>query len=301
MYKVLNDEMVNVMSLEWGNFKKILDEHGTEHSNTDEYIRLDLGITVEGIASYTIGDMGNVHFICGGAPGSGKSVLSENLMVALANRYSERELEIWLTDFRGYEFVSKGHDNLFRRVPNVHSCRTMKEEEEYLVAFKDIRSLCEERVEFFRSVGVKSLKDFNTKMRLQGTPERCLPRVLNLVTGIGAINCLSHDDQHSIVADVIHILKYGRTAGVHLGLINTSYREGFPLPEDCLDQFSLRLALRCDEDTSKILLGDSNANTIRNKNGFMYVLSIGEVNPTICKIPFMKPEEFEEEVYRLLS
>lgn len=58
---------------------------------------------------YTLGNEGNVHAIGVGTSGAGKSVFLNHLVGTMCRKYSPKQLELWLCDFKGVEFKAYMH------------------------------------------------------------------------------------------------------------------------------------------------------------------------------------------------
>lgn len=58
---------------------------------------------------YTLGNEGNVHAIGVGTSGAGKSVFLNHLIGTMCRKYSPKQLDLWLCDFKGVEFKAYMH------------------------------------------------------------------------------------------------------------------------------------------------------------------------------------------------
>ncbi len=58
---------------------------------------------------YTLGNEGNVHAIGVGTSGAGKSVFLNHIINTICRKYSPKQVELWLCDFKGVEFKAYMH------------------------------------------------------------------------------------------------------------------------------------------------------------------------------------------------
>lgn len=163
----------------------------------------------------------------------------------------------------------------------------------------------ERRTRIFDGANVKKVEDYNKKMRIAGTPEKCLPRVLLLIDEFQVM--FTEVDAKSV--DVIQgrirsLSKLARFCGCHM--LFTSQSMKGTMPKDILDQFSLRIALRCSSDTSQEIIGSPIASKIKQKFGYLYTnTNAGETQDStrMWRTPFLPDEDLfdTEKRNRLIS
>lgn len=224
---------------------------------------------------YSFGNEGNVHMLGVGGTGAGKSVFLNFVVCELTRLYSPRDLELWMIDFKGNEFVKylpkPGHPAM---LPHMKACLCTSDGDYAGSVFKALRKETERRFDLFRGK-VKNLKQWNEQAKAEGRIGDILPRVL----------CINDEFQvifekgdpkvvDQIKEDITYIAKLGRAAGVHMFF--TSQSMTGTMKQDILDQFTLRFALRCSMDVSQSILGTKYAGEIRQKNGYLYVRSVDD-------------------------
>lgn len=243
---------------------------------------------------FTFGHQGNVHVIGVGGTGAGKSVFLNFVILQLCTMYSPEELELWLVDFKGAEFVKyiASPLNDFKSLPHVKACLCTSDGDFAGSLYHAFKTDSEQRYAMFTEYGCKSLKEFNEKMTRQGHPEKRLPRIVMINDEFQVIFQKADPKVlDAIKVDMNFIAKLGRASGHHLFF--TSQSMTGTLSADVLSQFSLRFVLRCDVDVSSAVLGNKAAAEIKEPNGFLYVRSFDndwEHHPPRYRTPFINDE-----------
>jgi hypothetical protein len=233
--------------------------------------------------AYAIGNQGNVHIIGVGTTGAGKSVFLNFVIGELTKRYSPRDLELWMIDFKGNEFVKylpkEGHPAM---LPHMKACLCTSDGDYAGSVFTALRKETERRFEFFRERNFKNVKQWNERCRSTGDMNSIIPRILCVNDEFQVIFQKAEDKVvQQINDDITYITKLGRAAGVHLFFTSQSMKG--TIKDDVLQQFSLRFVLRCDEEVSTQVLGSKLAAEIKQPNGYLYVKSYEDKDPTKCK------------------
>ena len=239
--------------------------------NCDKGTKVNLGLQ-DGDPSkgydILIGDM-PVHALAGGATGAGKSAFLNQMLASLILRYPPSALELILVDFKNVEFVQlKDKKTNYSRIPHAKILAGTKDGEYAKSIFEYLLKDMEKRNEAFQAVGAKKLESYNSWMRGQGTPEKCFPRTLLIIDEFQVMFSLDQKIVGEIQELIKQLSKLGRSAGVHMFF--TSQSMTGTMPKDVKDQFSLRIALRCSQETSEELIGCNLASTIKAKFGYLY-------------------------------
>lgn len=243
---------------------------------------------------FSLGHEGNVHAIAAGTTGSGKSVFLNALIATLCRMYSPETLELWLGDFKGVEFgyylPSEKYPFTF---PHIKTCLCTSDGDYAGSVFKALDDVCKQREKLAKAAQVKNLPAWNALMRNQGTPELCWQRIIFICDEFQ--NIFQRADRkiidEIILPAITHLGKIGRAFGTHM--LFTSQSMVGTLSKDVLDQFSLRFALRCEEEVSMALLNSKNASSIKEKNGYLYIKSYEMKTPEEqrrMKIPYAEDE-----------
>lgn len=272
---------------------------------TDKYIELDPGFW-EGDPTqadgYTVGHDGNVHGIIVGGTGAGKSVFINQLINTACRKYSPRELELWIADYKGSEgafyLPTVDHPKV---LPHLRACLCTSDGEYAGSLFKALREEAEARYKYIIDVGFKSIYEYNTAVRAgrvyqytdedgktcyttdsnlnvkkrQLGEEDLVPRTLFINDEFQVIfEKAEPTTVEQIKKDITYLAKVARAAGVHVIFASQSMKG--TISEDTMDQFTLRFALRCAPEVSKSVLGTNFAGEIKEKFGYLYVRSQGD-------------------------
>lgn len=249
--------------------------------NADEFIELMPGFE-DGDSSkykgYTVGNTGDIHAICVGGTGAGKSVFINHLIATIARTYSPKDVSLWLVDFKGSEFTfylkkpEIGHNYL---LPHISACLCTSDPDYSVSLFGVLRQEAEDRYKFLMDKGFKNMYEYNKAMRKQGHPELCMTRTLIIVDEFQVIfEKTDGKAQDLLKKHITYIAKVARACGVHLFFCSQSMKG--TMSADILSQFTLRFGLRCDMEVSKAIMGTSFSGDIREKNGFLYIRSIDD-------------------------
>lgn len=271
--------------------------------NCDKGIKLNFGLQ-DGDPSkgydIMLGDA-NVHGLCAGATGAGKSAFINQLLATLVTRYPPSALELILIDFKNIEFPSLCDQTThLSRIPHARVIAGTKDGEYAISIFDYMLKEMEERNRRFAPTGAKKLEEYNTYMRNQGTPEKCMPRVLILIDEFQVMFTEVEPKSVEVIQSRIRSLaKLARNAGVHMFFTSQSMKG--TMPKDILDQFSLRVCLRASSDTSTSIIGSPIASRIKSKFGYLYTnTNMGETqdSTTLWRTPFIPNEDWYDDAGR---
>ena len=298
-------------ALLWKDFaQSVIPEDRVWSGVTDQYVELYPGY-FEGDPTqpipYTVGNEGNVHLIGVGGTGAGKSVFINHLIATLTREYSPRDLELWLVDYKGSEFAaylsSPEHPKV---LPHIKACLCTSDGDYSGSLYQALRKEAERRYSMLMDAGFKNIKDFNKHIRRgdlyteivdgkevfynqaalkaagipfstvgkkQLTLDDIIPRILFINDEFQVIFQKAESKiVEGIQSDITYVSKVARAAGVHLAFFSQSMKG--TIQDDILQQFTLRFALRCDQEVSMAILGTKYASEIKQKNGFLYVRSM---------------------------
>lgn len=295
----MSEKSIPKSSLMWDKFSNSIctDDKMWTYS-ADEFIELDVGYK-DGDPNmkdnFKVGNVGNVHCLLVGGTGSGKSVLLNNLIANATKKYSPEALELWLVDFKGAEFSFYMKQQGFQyNLPHIKACLCTSDGEYAVSLYKALVKEAERRYALFIELGFKNLVQYNAVMRNQGTPEKCMPRILVINDEFQVMfeKCESKIAE-AVKGDITYIGKVARACGVHLLFASQSMKG--TLSQDLLDQFSLRMVLRCSEEVSDSLLNNRCSGKIRESNGWLYVKSIG-MEPLLHRTPYIPENMLREHI-----
>ncbi len=190
------------------------------------------------------------HALIAGRTGSGKSNLLHVIITTLAVKYSPREVELYLIDFKkGVEFKSYANHAL----PHARVIAIESEREFGLSVLQGLDAEMQRRGETFRSVEANDLAEYRAKTNTQ------LPRLILIVDEFQEF--FSENDATGRQAATIldRLVRQGRSFGIHLLLGSQSLAGSYTLARSTLDdQMQIRIALPCSEADSRLILADDN-------------------------------------------
>ena len=230
---------------------------------------------------YTVGNVGNVHIIGVGGTGAGKSVFLNHIIASITRKYDPTEVELWLCDFKGteFKFYLPSEEYPFM-LPHIKACLCTSDGDYATSLFHAFRMMCDERYEKLKEAGQKNMLGYNKYCRQKyeetGDKEwlqKKWPRVLFICDEFQVIfEKADSKNLESINADITQIAKVARACGGHIFFTSQSMKK--TISEDILQQFTLRFALRCDEEVSMSILGTKRASEIKEANGYLIVRSV---------------------------
>lgn len=274
--------------------------------------------------AYTVGNQGNVHVIGVGGTGAGKSVFLNHIVATLTRQYSPKELELWLCDFKGSEFVTYLDDSYLGAdakhpymLPHIKACLCTSDGDYATSLFKALRNIADHRYDVMSKpinyvdelsycpdgktvANQKGCRQWNEawrKLAKENSDDKYLmniwPRIIFICDEFQVIfEKADAKNLESIRADITQIAKVGRAANVHIFFTSQSMKK--TLSADILQQFTLRFALRCDKEVSQEILGNSNSSDIRDKYGYLYVRDFAHIeqeDQIRYKTPFFPGDE----------
>ncbi len=199
---------------------------------------------------FSLSDQPPVHALLGGSTGSGKTNLLHVLIHSLCHRYSPRELNLYLLDYKeATEF------NAYARPLLPHAAGIATESDvEYGISV--LRHLERERIrrsELFKEAGTVDIRRYRRK-----TGE-ALPRILLVVD---EFQRLFEGAKAGAEAETLfrNLLKLGRSAGIHLLMATQTVNglQNIVSIRTFLGQMACRLALKCTPEDSATLLAMDN-------------------------------------------
>ena len=216
---------------------------GTRVSSRDEESRAPV--------RFSLGDQ-PVHALLGGTSGSGKTNLLHVLIHSLCHRYSPRELNLYLLDYKeATEFNVYAHPLL----PHAAGIATESDVEYGISVLRHLERERIRRSDLFKETGTVDIRGYRRK-----TGE-ALPRILLVVD---EFQRLFEGAKAGAEAETLfrNLLKLGRSAGIHLLMATQTVNglQNIVSIRTFLGQMACRLALKCTpEDSATILQSDNQA------------------------------------------
>ena len=190
------------------------------------------------------------HVLISGKTGSGKSTLLHALITNLALRYSPKEVEFYLVDFKkGVEFKAYATGQL----PHARVIAIESEREFGVSVLERLDEELRRRGERFRELGVQDLAG------LRGACDDRMPRILLVIDEFQEL--FVTDDKLSQDAALLldRLVRQGRAFGVHVLLGSQTLAGAYSLARSTLGQMAVRIALECSEADAHLILSDENS------------------------------------------
>jgi len=219
--------------------------------NSAELFQVPLGLSgTRNIQYLTLRQGGaSPHALLVGQPGSGKSTLLHALVVGAALNYSPDEVQLYLIDFKeGVEFKPYA----VYQLPHAKVIAIRSEREFGLSVLEGLHDEYKRRGTIFRDSHVASLAAYRNRTGY------VLPRILLIVDEFHKF--FIEEDQIAFRArQLLEILvREGRGMGIHVILSSQNLTGAASLPDSIKSAFGIRIALRCREEDSRLILADDN-------------------------------------------
>ncbi|MDP8080062.1 FtsK/SpoIIIE domain-containing protein [Phocoenobacter skyensis] len=258
-----------------------------ENTKTD-FLQIPIAKTQDGRRDiyFSLGENSkNYHAILTGGTGSGKSVLLNNLIIGIAERYTAQQVQLYLMDYKnGVEF------DVFRNHPNC--VKLFLDETDFTLAIGMIEEFTQElqlRAELMSQAKVKDIASYN-----QLNPNTPLPYKLLIIDEAQRLFESNFKQKQYFVKCLDHLLRQGRSYGLHLLLV-TQTLKGSDIPKDILSHIALRLSFKVNDISDTYALFES-GNTVvttldRHKfevlintdSGIKTANQIGRANPPLAQ------------------
>lgn len=302
LMKTIEENRADALMYEEGFRKPVIPDDKIWTYTTTKGIELRLGYQdgdPDKPLTLLLGD-GPVHAIGAGTTGAGKSAFINQMLASLLYMYPPEELELVMIDFKNVEFKMYTDDLL---IPHAKIISGTKDGEYAISIFEYLLDEMMRRTKLFGEYKVQHIADYNNLMRAQGRMDKILPRVLLIIDEFQVMFTEVDDKSVEKIKKLITSLsKLARFAGCHMFFVSQSMSG--TMSQDILDQFSLRLALRCSADVSNAILGNKAASEIKEKNGYIYSNDTGANDPTankLWRVPFIPNSGVKEYLPKLIK
>ena len=243
------DEYVSSNGKTMFSYDDMLNDSKLFSGKSYEFLKIPCGFITTGGTEFEleIGDR-YPHYLIGGTSGSGKSNLLHTIITNACWRYSPEELRVYLLDFKeGVEF-KRYADPVLKHAALVAT----EADTEYGVSV--LRHLTEEmsrRYGLFKDCGCSNLKAYREKYSTV-----ILPRLLIVIDEFQVL--FEGQEKEQVLETMITLAKQGRGCGIHMILSTQSLSR---LDFGALGtQFIGRIALKCNAEDSKMILGGITTN-----------------------------------------
>ncbi len=227
----------------------------------DEELHIPLGRTgATRLQQLSLGRSTSQHVLIAGKTGSGKSNLLHVLATSAMLWYGPDQLELYLVDFKkGVEFKTYATPGL----PHIRAVAIESDREFGLSVLQKLDDKLRQRGDLFRAHSVQSLAQFRAK-----NPTIPMPRTLLIIDEFQEF--FVEDDRIAQDASLLldRLVRQGRAFGMHVLLASQTLSGAYALSRSTMGQMAVRIALRCSETDSYLILSeDNNAARLLNRPG----------------------------------
>lgn len=240
---------------------------------------------------------GNVHMLCAGATGAGKSALISILITSMITMYPPSELTLIYIDFKNSEAAKLTKDGR-STIPHTRIISGTTDGEYALSIFDYLIKELTDRQKIAAKYKEVNLKDLRKRH-----PEVVIPRLLVLFDEFQVMYNPEYVPPRiidKINSKITAFTKLARAYGGHL--MFTSQSMAGTMSKDTMGNFTVRGALRCASDVSEALIGNNAASKITQKFGYMYTNTTGGEDPKFNKkwrVPFIDVPEMNKIIEEL--
>lgn len=207
-----------------------------------------------------------------GRIGSGKTNLLHVIIQQLCTKYSPAELVLYLIDLKQAEFHSYGHNKL----PHARVVASKTDRAFCLNVLQDVHLEVERRNAMFTQAANEHRKTIVNLAQYREVTGQALPQLVLIADEFTVL--FSIDDKITAEARrlIEQIAKLGRSSGIHL-ILATQALQHSTLSASIRDQFVMRIALMCDDNTIETLFGTHNklARTLKRRGEAIFNYAAG--------------------------
>ena len=254
-----NAEKQNNKSIPMADMFKTSDQY--DRANTDpllssELLEIPIGKNGSKVQSLQFSNgTKSVHSLVIGGTGSGKSNLLHTIILSACYRYSPKELQIYLIDFKGgVEFKCyEGNKVIEDQVPHIALTGLTSEPEDGLAILTNIRTILRERENLFRRNNKPDLREYNKSVN----KEDQLPQVLVIIDEVQEL--FSNDRLvHPALTIMGELFKKGRAFGIHILWASQTVPKdgsGGNFKDKVLSQVGSRICLKLNDPDEAATIG----------------------------------------------
>ncbi|VAX37983.1 DNA translocase FtsK, partial [hydrothermal vent metagenome] len=191
------------------------------------------------------------HVLIAGKTGSGKSTLLHILTTAAMLWHAPSEVEFYLVDFKkGVEFKPYASGDL----PHIRAVAIESDREFGLSILQRLDTELRRRGDLYREHGVQSLAQFRERF-----PDEPMPRSILIIDEFQEF--FVEDDRVAQDASLLldRLVRQGRAFGIHVLLASQTLSGAYSLARSTVGQMAVRIALKCSETDSYLILSEDNA------------------------------------------
>ena len=244
------------------------------------------------LKNFTLDTVSHIHTFIIGQSGTGKSVFLHDVIIGAMSKYSPKELELYLMDFKigGVEF------NRYRDEKHVKALLVDNSDVQItLEILRDINNKMRERGKLLRKSGVSNIVEYN-----KVNPDKLMPRIVMIADECHVMFPTMNGKEAKIYREITEILakiaKEGRSQGVHLILATQTIAQA-EISSEILNNISDYYLLKCSPGDSERLVRGSVDTTSQLKTG--QVLHHGIDTDVVFKSTYLPTKEALEVIKKI--
>lgn len=234
-----------------------------DYKNAQEPLVVPLGMTAEGES--VIVDVYSIrHLLVCGIADSGKTMLMHSIVNSLIARNTPEKLRLIICDPKHVEYQS--YEALSHLLTPV-----ITDAKKTVLALKWIVKESERRLNVLRQAKARNIAEYHEIAAGVTDPEEraeyeAMPYI---VVVIDDYSILSATYPRELTANISALLPNAKATGIHL-IMTTSRFDSHTVPVSLREQFSARLVFHIPAAQSRLLVGDSSAESLTERGAALY-------------------------------
>lgn len=252
--------LVNLLSGKDKNIISLEDVQKEQTSHMSSIMYIPVGVSGDNVIELPLSckdDEGTVAgqcigYMAIGRSGSGKSSFFHSLVLNGCKKYSPKDLQFWLLDFKNGGASSKYRDS---NVPHIRIIAENNKIDDALCLFQMILEEMERRTRIFNDHFCDNIIDYNQKAqqhnRIAVNDTEKLEYFPRIIVAIDEVQEIFRDDNSSKLKDLISSISTRmRSSGIHFVMVAQNLSEGrsYFLKESFLPSASGRICFRVEEN-----------------------------------------------------
>lgn len=231
-------------------FKKQKEEES--QSNVQDFLSIPIGKIGNESFYYNMGlKSQNYHAFIAGMTGMGKTTLLNIIIVEIAKRYTSKEIELYLMDYKpaGAEFgIFKNHPNCKKLFLNNKDLKPALEMLEYFQ---------EEMYKRGKILNGLNIDEYNKK-----NPDNILPRKILIIDEVQRMFDGSWNEANRFNTLLEDLVKTGRSFGLHIILTTQSLKQ-INMKDSIMGQIPLKISFRLSDEIEAMKIFNENKEAIK--------------------------------------
>ncbi len=202
-----------------------------------DFLSVLIGTSKNGRESiyFSMGDKSsNYHAFITGVTGSGKTTLLNNIIVAIAQKYTSDEIQLYLMDYKdGVEF------QVFKNHPNCKKIFLDNEDLEASISLlEEFKDTMKSRATIFKQHEVTNITDYNKL-----NPQKPIPRIVLIIDEVHKLFVGDYNYVDRFSSILKPLMRQGRSYGVHI-ILSTQSLAGTQIDRELMGQITLRISYK---------------------------------------------------------